>query len=373
MTRLDIATSVTTLTLVTDQTVLVNQAIDIALRRVYEWFDWPFYMQNGVVQTKATYSTGTAKVTNGSTSVVGVGTSFSSDMVGRKFRHANENAYYRIASVGGATSLTLQDAYQGTTDSTGSSFTIYKDEYRLSPDVNKYKTMIQIQNGVPLFDYPPTQFDLLFPTPQSYSDPIMQMNTGSRLDTYSTGTVSATAQSNTITGSGTSWDTVEGLGRMSFIRIGSNVYTVKSVDSATQITTYEQIVTSAAALTTYVVTLDNLIVQFYNIPNIQENIYYRYFRMAAQLANDYDVPDMPKDWHWLLIYGAAAMVYLQKGDINKSQEYCEVRFTDGLSMMKQKIGSFAADRIYKKKSMDRISRIGDGLEKSTFDRRYSSP
>lgn len=372
MTRLDIATQVETITNVTQQRSLVNFAIQIALSRICQEFDWPYYMQTGIVNTVATYAIGTTTVTNGSKTVTGIGTTFTAAMVGRKFRHANENAFYVIATYVSATSITLNTPYQGATDSTGSTYTIYKDEYRLAPDVDKYKKSIQIQNGIALQDVPITTFDSIFPTPQSYTDPNLSMMVGTKLDTYSTGTVTAVSVSNTITGVGTSWLSVEGLGRMSDIRIATDRYTVKSVDSDTQITTYEMINLGASA-SAYEITLNNLVLAYYPIPDSQRNINYRYFRVPQVLANDYDIPDMPHSWHRLLYYGAAVEVFLQKGDINKSYDYCEAKFTSGIELMKKKIGSFSVDTIYKRKSNDRSPRFLDGLEASNFDIKYSRP
>lgn len=374
MTRLDIATAVETLSMVTSQRALVNQSIQIALNRVHQWFDWPYYLQKDIIQTVATYTTGTAKVTNGSYTVTGVGTTFTASMVGMKFRHANENAFYIISAYVSATQLTLLDPYQGATDSTGSSYTIYQDEYRLAPDVDKYKKSIQMQNGIAIQDVPISDFDELWPTPQSYADPLMAMMIGTKLDTYNTGTLSGTFGTNVLTGSGTAWTTVTGLGRMSDIVVNNTTrYTVKSVDSDTQITVYEPLSPTLNAGTTYKVILNNLVLQYYNIPNIQENIFYRYYRQPEILANDYDVPDMPHMWHWILIYGALSFVYLQKGDISKSQIESETRFMDGLNMMKVKLGSFSNSMVFRRKSVDRIPRFMDGLEASNYDIKYSRP
>lgn len=374
MTRLDIATQVENISLVTSQRVLVNFAIQTALNRVHQAFDWPYYLEPNIVSTVATYTTGTAMVTNGSTVVTGVGTTFTLAMVGRKFRHANENAYYYILSYQSATQITLSTSYQGATDSTGSTYTIYKDEYRLAPDVDKYKKSIQIQNGISFQDVPITTFDTIFPTPQSFSDPNLSMMIGTKLDTYTTGTVSGTISTNTLTGVGTSWTSVEGLGRMSDILVGTNRYTVKSVNSDTQITVYETIVATVATVT-YTINLNNLVLMYYPIPSTQQNIYYRSFRVPDVLANDYDVPDMPHSFHWMLVYGALSFVFLQKGDINKAQIESENRFIDGMNMMMKKLGSFSADTIYRRKSIDRYSnrRFSDGLEASNFDIRYSRP
>src|SRR3989339_1401472 len=165
MQRLDIATSVESISNVQQQRSLVNRAIQIALERVYQFTDWPYYLQWGSIRTTATYTTGAAKVTNGSKTVTGVDTVWTSAMIGRKFRHSDEAAYYRITAVGGDTSLTIDNEYQGTTDVVGSSYTIYKDEYRLASDMDKNKTAIQIQNRVPMVDLPPGEFDKQMPVP----------------------------------------------------------------------------------------------------------------------------------------------------------------------------------------------------------------
>lgn len=373
MTRLDIATAVETISGVKDQRTLINLSIQIALNRVHQWFDWPYYMQQGVVNTAAVYTTGTAKVTQSSKNVTGVGTNFNSNMTGRKFRHADENAYYVIASVSSGTILTLATPYQGDTDSVGSSYTIYKDEFRLAADVDKYKNSVQIQNGIAMVDVPISTFDSLYPTPQSYADPNIVMHIGTKLDTYSGATVYATANTNTINGNATSWASVEGIGRMSDIIIGTNRYTIKSVNSDTSITTYETILGTIPVGTTYTVIMNNLVLQYYNIPNIQENVNYRYYRIPDVLATDYDVPDMPHQWHWVLIYGSLSFAFLQKGDINKSQIESEARFQDGLAMMKVKLGLFSNNLKFKRKSLDRTPRFLDGLEASNYDIKYSRP
>ena len=374
MVRLQIAQDVEAICLVTDQRTLVNRAIQHALERVYQFHDFPYYLQDkGVISTVETYETGTVEVTNNSTAITFTGSTLTAGMAGRKIRFNGENPYYRILSVNtGAGTAVLENAFQGTSD-TDATFVIYKDEYRLASDVDKYKIMRQLHNGVVLFDTTPTNFDSSFPMPNSYSDPFKSIMVGTKLDTYTTGTVSATVNATTITGVDTAWTSVEGLGRMTNLRIGNNVYTVKSVDSATQITTYEAIATTVSGAT-YEITLNNLVVQLFNIPDTARHLYYRYFRIPAFLANDYDIPDMPHEWHWLLMYGALSIMFLHKGDVGKSQQEAEARFIDGLNMMKLKIGSFSPDRIYHRKSIDRTrGGISEGIEEAGFDRRWSMP
>lgn len=372
MYRLQIATMIESITNVKQQRELVNDSIQIALDRIFEAHDFPYYLQkDGVISTVAAYETGTVAVTNGSTAITFTGSTLTSGMTGRKIRFSNETPFYRISSVNTvAGTAVLENAYQGD-DNTAATFVIYKDEYRLASDVDKYKTLRQLQNGIFVFDTHPSNFDEAYPMPQGYGDPINSIMIGTRLDTYSTGTITATGT--TITGTSTEWTSVEGLGRMSKIRIGSNVYTVKSVDSDTQITTYETMTTVTTA-STYEITLNNLVIQLYPIPDEARLLYYRYFRIPAKLANDYDIPDMPHNWHYLLLYGGLSVVFLQKGDINKAQQEAEQRFVDGINLMKIKLGSFSPDRIYRRKSIDRFSggRL-DGLEDSHCDRRWSMP
>lgn len=373
MTFLDIQNQVVSISNVQQQTDLVKKSVNIALSRIAEYFEWPFYIVNtGVISTVAPYTTGTCTVTNGSASIVGIGTVWTSAMNGRKFRFSSDQAYYRIKSVDSTTGITLTAPYQGSTNSSGSTYIIYKDEYRLAPDVDTYKTIVQIQNAIAMFSTPTARFDKFFPSPYSYSNPNLEMMEGTTLDTYSTGTVTVTVNSSTIVGVGTSWTSVEGLGRMSMITVGTNVYTVKSVTDATNLVIFE--VPSTGAMTSlYSISLNNLMVQVFPIPSQQENLYYRYFRIPSPLVNSYDVPDLPIQWQYLLIYGSLSFIFLSKGDINKSQIESEARFLEGLQNMKKKLGSYASDRVWRVASQDLYVTTGDGLEKQTFDRRYSAP
>ncbi len=352
------------------QPTLINQALQIALDRVSEYFDYPYYIQDkGVINTTATYSTGTVSVANGSTAVTGVLTVWTSSMVGRKIRFANNNAYYRIATVGGVGSLTLEQPFQDTSIVAGT-YIIYKDEFRLASDIKKYKTLRQAENAVTLVSLHPTRFDEQYPMPNSYADAIMEVMEGTLLDTYTTGTV--TANTNTITGAGTAWTSVEGLGRLSLIRIGTAVYTIKSVDSDTQLTVYDSVAAVAVA-TAYEITLNNLRAQLYNIPNTARLYYYRYFRKPTPLFNDYDVPDMPHNYHHLLMWGALSEILSQKGDAAKAYEVYEARFIAGCEKMKVDAGSFTPDRIYRRKPLGFNRTRGlDAREKSSFDIRWSA-
>jgi hypothetical protein len=95
--------------------------------------------------------------------------------------------------------------------------------------------------------------------------------------------------------------------------------------------------------------------------------------MPDPLINNWDLPDMPYEFHWILIEGALSWIWRQKGDLNKGQVDAEQRFIQGLEQMKQKIGNFAPDRITKRRSCDNVRRMRfEGVESANYDYRYTA-
>lgn len=370
MTFGDLQTAVQSMSIVTSQSTLISQACQFGLNRISQEFEFPYYMNSkGSITTTAPYSTGTTTSVNGSFTIVGVGTAWTSSMVGMKFQIQGDQGHYYISSVNSPTNITLAVPYQGTAQS-GATYNIYKDEYKLAPDVQSYNTIIQIQNSIPMVGISPSRFDENFPTQQSFDSPYLEMMEGTQLDTYSSGSVSTTNLSSTIVGVSTAWTTVEGLGRMTNIIINGNRYTVKSVTDDTHLIIYEQAIGTLAG-TPYSLLLRNYKTQVFPIPAFVQSLYYRFYRMPDIMFNIYDVPDLPNDWHWIIIWGALSWIYLQKGDVQKSYNTAEANFMRGINMMKTKMGNPSADRIYRRVSQDGRMRPMDGLEKGTFDRRYS--
>ncbi len=370
MTFFELNTMVTSMSIVTSQNTLINQALQISLNRISQEFEFPYYMNSkGSITTVAPYSTGRSTCVNGSTDVIGIGTAWTSAMVGRKIQLQGDQSHYYISSVNSPTDLTLAVPYQGV-NGTSVTYNIYKDEYKLASDVQSYNTLIQIQNSIPMVGIPPSRFDQNFPTQQSFDSPYLEMMEGTQLDTYSTGTVTTTNNSTAITGVSTAWLSVEGLGRMTNMIISGNRYTVQSVNSDTSITLYETAIGTLSG-SAYQLLLRNYKTQVFPIPAYIESLYYRYYRMPDIMFNSYDVPDLPNDWHWIIVWGALSWIYLQKGDVQKSYTVAEENFDKGIKMMRTKIGNPSGDRIYRRVSQDGRMRPLDGLEKGTFDRRYS--
>lgn len=96
---------------------------------------WRFLHQELYFDLKAPYSAGTVVATKGSTSVVGTGTTWTSDMADQKFRISGDDTVYEIESVGSATTLTLKSPYTDETSS-GVSYKILFDTYTRDEEID---------------------------------------------------------------------------------------------------------------------------------------------------------------------------------------------------------------------------------------------
>ncbi len=95
------------------------------------------------------YTTGTV-TTNGTTTITGSGTTFTSGMVGRKFKLDDFSEVYEISAYVSATEITLNKAINDDADS-GLSYIIYQDELSLPSDcanvvsIGQYRSYAQLE------------------------------------------------------------------------------------------------------------------------------------------------------------------------------------------------------------------------------------
>lgn len=95
---------------------------------------WKSSYREGWLPLSAPYNTGTALFTQNSVTVTGTNTVWTTSMKGQKIQ-GGDSAYYEIASVQSATSLTITQPYQGSTTQSTQTYQIWQDKYRLYPDV----------------------------------------------------------------------------------------------------------------------------------------------------------------------------------------------------------------------------------------------
>ena len=113
----------------------IKRWINQACRRIAFAHEWNERRAEQRVATVAPYTTGTLTFTQGSASVVGVGTTWTAAMIGRKIALGIGSPYYRITAVGSTTTLTIADVYAEATAAT-STYTIFQDEYDLATDTH---------------------------------------------------------------------------------------------------------------------------------------------------------------------------------------------------------------------------------------------
>lgn len=107
--------------------------------------DFSFLTDYAEINTSPTYTTGTASITQDSTSVTCTGSAFvEATHTGWIIKFGSDSEYYEITDIDNATQvLTLSSAYIGTTD-TDATYVAYKIYYNLPTDFKKMKWIKQI-------------------------------------------------------------------------------------------------------------------------------------------------------------------------------------------------------------------------------------
>lgn len=118
---------------------LLDGWIQDRYQAILDRLDWDRLKGQATLVTAASYATGTIALTNGSTTVTGTGTTFTSAMTGRLFRVSGESQYYTFTYVS-STSGTLDRAYQGETAS-GLSYRIDKNLFQAPSDARIIDTL----------------------------------------------------------------------------------------------------------------------------------------------------------------------------------------------------------------------------------------
>lgn len=273
---------------------------------------WESNYREGWLPLVPIYNTGTATFTVDSRSVTGSGTSWTSDMKGRKIL-GPDGAYYKIASVTNSTTLILSQPFQGSTTS-GSTYQIWKDEYVLYPEVLSIGGFVDYQLQDVMNEAWPRNMKASYPKPVNTGLPSVYTVIGRRplSDTYSTGTVSGTINTKTLTGVGTAW--LSNIEPGYQLVIGSYTYHVKAVNSDTEIELYQQLVVALSGSTYSAVGKNASIVRFLS-PTTQRIVNYWYWAKDYPFVNDNDEDWIAEQYPKVIINGILYYDYLDKNDI----------------------------------------------------------
>lgn len=119
--------------------MLARQWVSYAFRDVIECRRWSWLIKRGQFLPNQVVNSGYVNVTRGSTAVVGVGTTWTQDLVGRQFR-VGFAPIYTVIQVVNATTLVLDQPFGGPT-ATSAVYRIYNVYYTVPTDFHAFVTL----------------------------------------------------------------------------------------------------------------------------------------------------------------------------------------------------------------------------------------
>lgn len=149
---------------------VAEQALNDILQEICQVYNFSWLYGDSSFITVLPYSTGTITATEGSATITGDGTTFTSAMEGRKFRC--EGATYVILAYVATDEITLSTNYAGTGGS-GLVYKIYQDEYSLASDAEDVLSMRQENNPHKLEKRGIEFLDKYYPQRNSFGYPMI--------------------------------------------------------------------------------------------------------------------------------------------------------------------------------------------------------
>ena len=149
---------------------VVDRALNDVLQEICQAHNFSWLYAKSSFITAAAYDTGAATVTEGSATVDGVGATFTSAMVGRKFFCDDQTYTISAVTTSPAMQLTLSTNYAGTTGT--NDYIIFQDEYSLASDVEDVLSMWQETNPYKLQKVGIEVMDNYWPQRSSFGYPV---------------------------------------------------------------------------------------------------------------------------------------------------------------------------------------------------------
>lgn len=153
----------------TDVETVAKQALNDILQEICQSHNYSWLYGSSSFITVLPYETGTITATEGSATITGSGTAFTSAMVGRKF--SCEDATYTILARVSDTEITLSTVYAGA-GGAGLTYKIYQDEYSLASDVEDTLSVRQENSPFKLVKRSNEFMDKYYPQRTSFGYPI---------------------------------------------------------------------------------------------------------------------------------------------------------------------------------------------------------
>lgn len=300
------------------------RTINRTCQEVWNSFRWTFRWRNYRIVTDVDYTTGSVSATNGSRTVTGVGTGFTSKHVGW---HINFDAdsiqnFYKVRAVTSSTQLELDVPYQGTSG-TQKVYHLRHFDYTLPSEPWDLASVIVTYDRRTLALMEASSIEIVGPVPFYKGYPLAAAiySSKTKISSYSTGTISGTVNTPTLTGVGTSW--LDNVNPGDMVTINSIQYSILSVDSDTQITLYQNLQSTISA-STYLITSQFeriLRVMWPSTDNYTLDI--RALRLYSPLVNNNDTNELLYRSPEAIITKAASIELKSQGDVRGQQLMAE--------------------------------------------------
>ena len=284
-----------------------NHINDVCLEK-WHAYPWSFRYREYPVTLSPRVTSGTLTATNGSPTVTASGTPFDSSIhVGAwlRFNLDSPQAWYRIQTVNSTSSATIEPAYQGTTGGT-KAYELIRTDYLLPVEIadTAFVNMTNGTNTITLSHQ--LQADAANFPPLGAGVPSMGriLSQEQAVATYTTGTLSGTINSVTLTGVGTSWLANVTPGDELVISGDSNTYKVYKVNSNTSLTLYNNLVSAATGATYTISRQFGKIIRFSSAPDLPYVTFLKGLRSYAPLVNNADTNEFLARYPHAVIEGA---------------------------------------------------------------------
>lgn len=226
-----------------------NHINDVCLEK-WHGYAWSFRWREYPLVLSPQVDSGTLTATNGSQTVTASGTPFLSAYhkgAWLQFTGDSVENWYRVLTVNSTSSITIEPAYQGTTGS-GKAYKLNPTDYLVPTEIGDIGTMKISYNQCSL----PVTHQLISDsyyhpsTGEGIPDRVSVFNQSQTLSTYTTGTLSGTVSTTTLTGSSTAWLANVSPGDELVISGDTNTYRVYEVHSDTSMTLYNNLTATAS-------------------------------------------------------------------------------------------------------------------------------
>lgn len=329
----------------TQFTTGIKNVINTSMWRVAREAKWRTLRRTTSFTTVAPYSTGTGAVsiTNGATTATVTGATFLTNdiKIGRYVKFGNSSKYFKILTITGQTTLTIDQPFDGTTTTTGTYAILGQEEYVLPIQIGHSAFFWHRAYGYPLqLEYIPAQtfygagvLDVLQNIPSNYR----MWGVGATLEQLkapSVITLSSSSSSDTSIAV-TIFGIVNGYPDYEIINTnGSNgttsVVGAKTFSSVERITKNQATLglitctSNSANVTVGVLPVGNTTtgpyytrVQLYPLPYSAIPIQCFYYKLPYQLINDGDVPEIGEEFSEAIILLSVAKL---KGEQNQKED-----------------------------------------------------